>query len=71
MPKAANKFKAECCADEVLLEIWRIKDKLSAKRGHSVEKLIAETRKHEKISKAKGWKFATITPRKIAKQQLK
>ena len=36
--------------DEVLQEIWRTKDALSAARGHSVEKLFADTRKHQKNS---------------------
>jgi hypothetical protein len=64
MRKALKKSKAECCADEVLLEIWRIKDKLSAARGHSVEKLFADTREHEKISAAKGWKIVSSVPRR-------
>ena len=36
--------------DEVLQEIWRIKDALSAERGHSVEKLFAEARERQKNS---------------------
>jgi len=36
--------------DEVLQEIWRVKDKLSAARGHSVEKLFADIRKRQKNS---------------------
>jgi hypothetical protein len=36
--------------DEVLEEIWRVKDALSAARGHSVEKLFADTRKRQKRS---------------------
>ena len=31
--------------DLVLQEIWRIKDELSAARGHDVHRLFAETRK--------------------------
>jgi len=57
-------LKMNRCTDEVLLEIWRIKDKLSAARGHSVEKLFADTRKHEKISAANGWKFVSLAPRR-------
>lgn len=64
MPKAQKKLKVKCCADEVLLEIWRIKDELSAARGHSLEKLFADTREHEKISEAKGWKFVSLAPQK-------
>lgn len=36
--------------DLVLREIWRIKDKLSAARGHSIDRLFAEARKRQKIS---------------------
>jgi hypothetical protein len=36
--------------DEVLQEIWRIKDALSAARGHSVEKLFADARERQKNS---------------------
>jgi hypothetical protein len=37
-------------ADLVLQEIWRVKDELSAARGHDVHRLFAEARKREKIS---------------------
>ncbi len=36
--------------DLVLQEIWRIKDELSAARGHDVHRLFAETRQREKLS---------------------
>ena len=36
--------------DLVLQEIWRIKDQLSAARGHNVHRLFAETREREKRS---------------------
>ena len=36
--------------DLVLQEIWLIKDKLSAARGHSIDKLFADLRKREKHS---------------------
>lgn len=36
--------------DLVLQEIWRIKDKLSAARGHSVDRLFADARKRQKLS---------------------
>lgn len=36
--------------DLVLQEIWRIKDKLSAERGHDVHRLFADLRKREKTS---------------------
>ena len=36
--------------DLVLREIWRIKDKLSAARGHSIHLLFAEARERQKHS---------------------
>jgi hypothetical protein len=36
--------------DLVLREIWRIKDKLSAARGHSIDRLFAEARERQKLS---------------------
>ncbi|HZF01946.1 MAG TPA: hypothetical protein VE344_08630 [Methylomirabilota bacterium] len=36
--------------DLVLREVWRAKDALSASYGHDLDKLFAETRKHEKLS---------------------
>ena len=36
--------------DLVLQEIWRIKDELSAARGHSIDRLIADARKRQKLS---------------------
>jgi hypothetical protein len=36
--------------DLVLREIWRIKDKLSAARGHNIDRLFADARKHQKHS---------------------
>ena len=36
--------------DLVLQKIWRIKDKLSAERGHDVHRLFADLRKREKLS---------------------
>ncbi|HAO77735.1 MAG TPA: hypothetical protein DCQ92_01930 [Verrucomicrobia subdivision 3 bacterium] len=72
MRKIRKKLKTKCCADNLLREIWRIKDELSAARGHSVEKLFAETRAHEKISEANGWKFVSFAPQKRnAKRQPK
>jgi hypothetical protein len=34
--------------DLVLQEIWCIKDKLSAARGHSIDRLFADARKRQK-----------------------
>ena len=42
--------KTSRCPDEVLQEIWRIKDELSAARGHSVDKLFADARERQKHS---------------------
>jgi hypothetical protein len=36
--------------DLVLREIWRVKDKLSAARGHSINRLFAEAREWQKHS---------------------
>ena len=36
--------------DLVLQEIWRIKDELSAARGHDVHRLFAEARERQKKS---------------------
>ncbi len=36
--------------DVVLQEIWRIKDELSAARGHDVHRLVADARKRQKLS---------------------
>ncbi|MEK7684695.1 MAG: hypothetical protein AAB466_04670 [Verrucomicrobiota bacterium] len=36
--------------DLVLQEIWRIKDELSAARGHDIHHLFADARKRQKLS---------------------
>ncbi len=36
--------------DVVLQEMWRIKDELSAERGHDVDRLFADLRQREKQS---------------------
>ena len=43
-------MKTSQSTDLVLQEIWRIKEKLSAARGHDVHRLFAEARKREKHS---------------------
>jgi len=40
----------ECGSDLVLQEMWRIKDQLSAARGHDVHRLFAEARERQKHS---------------------
>jgi len=52
--------------DEVLQEIWRIKDKLSAARGHSVEKLFADARKREKLS---GHRIVNLSKSKTSRRK--
>lgn len=37
-------------ADEVLREVWRIKDELSASYGHDLTRLFAEAREHQRLS---------------------
>lgn len=41
---------AKATGDLVLKEVWRAKDTLSARYGHDLDKLFAETRKREKLS---------------------
>ena len=50
MSKTTTESKKSRCTDEVLLEVWRIKDALSAARGHSVDKLFAEARERQEHS---------------------
>lgn len=48
--KTAKEQTIESGGDLVLQEIWRIKDELSAARGHDVHRLFADLRKREKLS---------------------
>jgi hypothetical protein len=48
--KTAKEPDTKGGGDLVLQEIWRIKDELSAARGHDVHRLFAEMRKREKLS---------------------
>ena len=41
---------AKPTGDVVLHEIWRTKDKLSAARGHSIDRFFAEARERQKYS---------------------
>ena len=50
MSNAIKEPKLNQSADLLLQEIWRIKDTLSAARGHSVDKLFADLRAREKLS---------------------
>ena len=48
--KTTNEPKLKGGGDLVLQEIWRIKDELSAARGHDVHRLFAEARERQKHS---------------------
>ena len=52
--------------DQVLQEVWRIKDELSAARGHSVEKLFADIREHQKNS---GHRIVDLSKPKIIRRK--
>ncbi|MEP6664516.1 MAG: hypothetical protein ABJC04_12725 [Verrucomicrobiota bacterium] len=43
-------MKASQSTDLVPQEIWRIKDELSAERGHDIHRLFADVRKRQKLS---------------------
>jgi hypothetical protein len=49
--------------DAVLREIWRIKDELSAARGHDVKRLFAEARERQKDSGHRVVNLQTKTKR--------
>jgi hypothetical protein len=48
--KATKEPSLKSGGDLVLQEIWRIKDELSAARGHDVHQLFADARKRQKLS---------------------
>jgi hypothetical protein len=48
--KPVKKPRVQSGSDPLLREIWRIKDKLSAARGHSIDRLFAEARERQKLS---------------------
>ena len=50
MSKTTDIHPAKATGDLVLQEVWRAKDTLSAKYGHDLDKLFAETRQREKTS---------------------
>jgi hypothetical protein len=50
MIKIAKEPTAKSGGDLVLQEIWRIKDELSAARGHDVHRLFAEAHERQKRS---------------------
>ena len=53
--------------DEVLQEVWRIKDQLSAARGHSVEKLFASIRKRQNRS---GHRVVNLSKTKAGRRKV-
>jgi hypothetical protein len=50
MSATIKKTTGHHSTDEVLQEIWRVKDALSAARGHNVGKLFADARERQKHS---------------------
>jgi hypothetical protein len=50
MSNATKELKPNQSTDLVLQEIWRVKDELSAARGHDVDRLFADARKRQKLS---------------------
>lgn len=50
MIKTLEEPAAKGGGDLVLQEIWRIKDQLSAARGHDVHRLFTDARKRQKLS---------------------
>jgi hypothetical protein len=46
----SKELKANRSTDLVLQEMWRIKDELSAARGHDVHRLFADARRRQKLS---------------------
>ena len=55
---------AEVNGDLVLQEVWSAKDTLSAAYGHDLEKLVEETRKHEKLSGPPLVKYPPISSKR-------
>ncbi len=60
--KTAKEPTVPSQGDLVLQEIWRIKDELSAARGHSVDRLFAEARERQKHS---GHPIVSYQKRKV------
>lgn len=48
--KTVNEPTVQSGGDLVLQEIWRIKDELSAARGHDMHRLFADARNRQKLS---------------------
>ena len=63
---ATSKKTVYQSTDEVLQEVWRAKDALSAARGHSVEKLFADTRERQKHS---GHRVVNLSKSKTSRRK--
>ena len=50
MSKTTDIRPAKAAGDLMLREVWRAKYTLSARYGHDLDKLFAETRKREELS---------------------
>lgn len=48
--KTIKESTVQSGGDLVLQEMWRIKDELSAARGHNIHRLFAEARKRQELS---------------------
>jgi len=66
MNKTAKAPTTQSGGDVVLQEIWRIKDELSAARGHDVHRLFAEARKRQKLS---GHRVVNLQNRKSSRRK--
>ncbi len=66
MSATIKKMTVYHSTDEVLQEVWRIKDELSAARGHSVEKLFADARKNQKRS---GHRIVSFSKSKTSRRK--
>ena len=64
--KTTNEPTLKGGGDLVLQEIWRIKDELSAARGHDVHRLFADARKRQGLS---GHPVANLQKRKSSRRK--
>jgi hypothetical protein len=60
--KTIEKRDTKVTGDVVLREVWEAKDNLSSSYGHDLDKLFAETRKHEEQS---GHPFAELQIKRL------
>ncbi len=64
MVDAANDMTVPRNTDVVLEELWRVKDQLSAARGHDIHRLFAEARERQKLSGHKVVNLCKVPPLK-------